>query len=167
MLVPWRVKKKTHIWNHHPVFTYLEDPGTTTQNFMRKPAVDGSACWWRENHLGCIKPVVNNLGRNYYINWWTPDFWTINSMTREIPSKIGVPFKLLVWSPPQNISHDPWATYSSSLSHYQRPKWSQDTFSPRGVLSLPDSTFLEAGDVSEGTSVSWCSWCSWFLVSVS
>ena len=43
MLVPWRVKKNTYL-KPSPSFTYLEDPGTTTQNFMRKPAVDGSAC---------------------------------------------------------------------------------------------------------------------------
>ena len=31
------------------------------------------------NHLGCIKPVVNNGISTNNLNWWTPDFWTINS----------------------------------------------------------------------------------------
>ena len=31
------------------------------------------------NHLGCIKPVVNNGISTTNLNWWFPDFWTINS----------------------------------------------------------------------------------------
>ena len=31
------------------------------------------------HHVACIKP--RTLGQTTNLNWWTPDFWTINSMT--------------------------------------------------------------------------------------
>ena len=42
-------------------------------------------CWWFRNpipnHLGSGTPVVNNGMSNYRPpNWWTQDFWTINSI---------------------------------------------------------------------------------------
>ena len=41
-----------------------------------------SYCWWFRNPkqpaFGCIKP--RKLWDMYHINWWTPDFWTINRM---------------------------------------------------------------------------------------
>ena len=47
-------------------------------------------CWWfrnpQPNQLGCIKPCVNNGISTTNLNWWTQDFWTINSML--VPWKI-------------------------------------------------------------------------------
>ena len=125
----------------------------------------------RENHLGCIKPVVNNLGETTTSTGERRISWTINSMEREIPQKLAYLSSCLFDPHPKTSPMTPELPIVHLYPNINGPKWSQDTFSSwrgvRGVLSLPASTFLEAGDVSEGTSVSWCSWCSWFLVSVS
>ena len=46
-----------------------------------------SYCWWdvwnpKANHLGCMKnPCVFFCGINdLFLNWWSQDFWTINSI---------------------------------------------------------------------------------------
>ena len=47
-------------------------------------------CWWFRNPkqplFGCIKPY--EYWDIYYINWWTPDFWTINSRDYFISQKL-------------------------------------------------------------------------------
>ena len=42
-------------------------------------------CWWfrnpKANHLGCIPNHGKIMGWTTNLNWWTPDFWTINPIT--------------------------------------------------------------------------------------
>ena len=51
-----------------------------------------SVCWWfrnpKANHLECIK-TLQIMGVSTNLNWWSPDFWTINSSTPRLRTTQG------------------------------------------------------------------------------
>ena len=45
----------------------------------------GSYCWWKESGQppGMVLKPCKSWDKLPYLNWWTPDFWSINSITRK------------------------------------------------------------------------------------
>ena len=42
-------------------------------------------CWWLKSCTTWDASKLVNNGIKYHINWWSPDFWTINSITYPFP----------------------------------------------------------------------------------
>ena len=61
--------------------TLSENRQTLRRKLVLQPSIFRCYCWWKKilHHLGCIKPckIMENTTK---LNWWSPDFWTINSM---------------------------------------------------------------------------------------
>ena len=73
-------------------------------------------CWWFRNPAittwDVKKNVVNNgINYYYYCSWWSPDFWTINSISFNVA---------------------PWGCFSSRKITFQRFQSSRLSWEPKG-----------------------------------
>ena len=110
--------------------------------------------WWLVMsdilHQGCYK-TLQIMGSTTNLNWWMPDFWTINSITTPNPThnshnittnakmqvNISVPWILanpIVTGPPRTLISIPQEAagqavrHRGDLSHHLfRPSWSNET----------------------------------------
>ena len=69
-----------------------------SETFLRDAA--SAYCWWKKScTIWVLQDLVNFMGSTPNLNWWTPDFWTINS----IRAIVSCPFQASLFDSKGNV----------------------------------------------------------------
>ena len=100
--------------HQHPLKGSLNHPKKVTKNaqgykFLMILLMEGIP----NNHLGCTKPCKQR--DIYHINWWSPDFWTINYQVIEILIQLGSSWgrEGHLWAQKKVFQHNRWVSLTT------------------------------------------------------